>query len=209
MRRYATNCGRVAGIALAFILALCVAVAALKSREIEYELGYLYESGRLAGIPFGLGQDDRQAASWFARAASAGDARAQYRLGILYAHGRGVTVSSREAVGWFRRAAQNGYAPAQYHLGWMLYKGDDVARDAARATRLMQQAAGQGMAAAYLALGRFNEQAADSAQALRNYERALTSARTQPQLFDNAAFALRAHNARDALLALSSSHYRQ
>jgi TPR repeat protein len=208
MRRYATNCGHVAGIALAFILALCVAVAALKSREIEYELGYLYESGRLAGIPFGLGQDDRQAASWFARAASAGDARAQYRLGILCAHGWGVPVNSRGAMGWFERSAQNGYAPGQYHLGWMLYKGDDVPRDTARAMHLMQQAAAQGMAAAYLALGRFNEHANDAAQALRNYELAQCYARTQPQLFDNAAFTARAQSAHDALLSKPSSRYK-
>ena len=52
----------------------------------------------------------------FAKAAAAGDAEGEYRLGLLYAHGQGVVGSLGDAVVWFRRAAEQGHAEAQYQL---------------------------------------------------------------------------------------------
>lgn len=69
--------------------------------------------------------------------------------------------------------------------------------------RLLQQAAGQGMAAAHLALGGFHERGGavpvDVTEALKWYVLAIHFARSQPGLFDNAAFAERAQAAHDAL----------
>ena len=40
------------------------------------------------------------------KAAQAGDAEAQYRLGLLYARGKGVIGSLGDAIAWYRRAAE-------------------------------------------------------------------------------------------------------
>src|ERR1700676_447816 len=52
----------------------------------------------------------------FAKAAAAGDAEAQFQLGLFYARGQGVIGSLGDAVEWFRRAAEQGHAEAQYQL---------------------------------------------------------------------------------------------
>ena len=45
-------------------------------------------------------------------------AHAQYKLGIMYGHGWGVSKSDRKAFEWFQRAANQGLADAQYALGF-------------------------------------------------------------------------------------------
>lgn len=186
-------------------LALCGAVAVGVARwpNIQFELGYAYENGHFHGWVPGFTRDDRKAFYWLSRAAQANHPRAQYRLGILNAHGWGVPRDRIQAIEWFTRSARNGYAPACYHLGWMVHKGEDMPRDDARAVRLLEQAARQGMAAAHLALGRFHERGegvpADTAQAFKWYTLAVHFARSRPGLFDNAVFAGRAQAAHDAL----------
>ena len=51
------------------------------------------------------------------RAAELGDADAEFRLGILYALGRGVAQDTAEAVRWFGRASEEGHALADALLG--------------------------------------------------------------------------------------------
>ncbi len=194
---------RVAGLAGA--LALCGVVAMGVSRwpDIAFEFGYAYENASFHGWSPGFTQDHRKAAYWLERAAEANHPRAQYMLGLLYAHGWGVPRDGSRAVEWFARSARNSYGPACYHLGWIYHKGDGVRRNDERATRLMEQAAGQGMAAAHLALGRFYERGegvpADTVAALKWYALAVHFVRSRPGLFDNAAFAERAQAAFGAL----------
>ena len=52
----------------------------------------------------------------FAKAAAAGDAEGQFRLGLSYARGEGVVGNLGDAVVWFRRAAEQGHGEAQYQL---------------------------------------------------------------------------------------------
>lgn len=171
--------------------------------EIEFELGYAFEHGHFHGWTPGFAQNHRQAAAWLSRASRAGHPRAQYMLGILYAHGWGAPKSDGIAVEWFARSADKGYGPACYHLGWMYHKGEGVPQDGQWAIRLLEQAAGQGMVAAHLALRRFYERGegvpADMDQALKRYRLAVQFAQTQPELFDNGAFAERATAAQAAL----------
>jgi hypothetical protein len=194
---------RVAGLAAAAALCGVVAVGVARWPDLQFELGYAYENSNFQGAPPGFAQDYQKAAHWLGRAAQANHPRAQYRLGILHAHGWGVPRDGARAVEWFTRSARNGYGPAFYHLGWMYHKGDGVRRDDARAIRLLEQAAGQGMAAAHLALGGFHERgegvSADAVQALKWYALAMHFARSLPGLFDNATFAERAQAAHDAL----------
>ena len=49
--------------------------------------------------------------------ADAGDAEAQYSLGMMYAYGEGVPEDSLEAVKWYRKSAEQGNADAQNMLG--------------------------------------------------------------------------------------------
>ena len=64
----------------------------------------------------------RDAAAEFKRIrplAEQGDAGAQYRLGVMYQLGWGVTKDYKEAIRWYRRVAEQGDADAQKILGNM------------------------------------------------------------------------------------------
>ena len=65
--------------------------------------------------------------------AEAGDASAQYNLGVMYATGRDVPQDDAEAVAWYRRAAEQGHTEAQYNLGRMYAAGRGVQEDDAEA----------------------------------------------------------------------------
>ena len=86
-------------------------------------------------------------------AAQAGDAEAQFNLGVMYAYGTGVIKDGAEAVRWFRLAADQGDAAAQRNLGGMYEFGTGVLKDAAEAVRWYRLAADQGSAIAQFNLG--------------------------------------------------------
>ena len=85
--------------------------------------------------------------------AEAGDAEAQYKLGLRYYHGHGVPEDYAQAVSWYRKAAQQGYALAQYNLGVMYANGRGVPEDDAQAVSWYRKAAQQGDASAQANLG--------------------------------------------------------
>lgn len=53
---------------------------------------------------------------WYRLAAEQGYADAQFRLGLMYAEGRGVAKDDAEAVRWYQLAAAQGHAGAQFNL---------------------------------------------------------------------------------------------
>ena len=61
--------------------------------------------------------------------ADAGDASAQFNLGLLHYDGLGVPQNFAEAAEWFRKAADKGYTKAQLNLGAMYGTGRGVKRD--------------------------------------------------------------------------------
>ena len=85
--------------------------------------------------------------------AEAGDADAQYNLGIMYDNGRGVPQDDAEAVKWFRIAAEAGYVDAQYNLGVMYDNGEGVLQDDAEAVKWYRLAAEAGYPRAQNNLG--------------------------------------------------------
>jgi len=107
------------------------------------------------------------------RKAEAGDAEAQYNLGLSYYKGEGVPNDATKAVvtdkfggiliepnrdfakacEWWEKAATQGHITAQYKLGMMYRNGEGVPKDAAKAVEWYQKAAAQGDAAAQLNLG--------------------------------------------------------
>lgn len=62
-------------------------------------------------------------------AAERGDARAQARLGFMYATGRDVPQNYTLAAYWYRRGAEQGDATAQHLLGLAYDKGFGVPTD--------------------------------------------------------------------------------
>lgn len=56
---------------------------------------------------------DRDAAQWYFLAASAGNADAQYNLGLLFLVGKGVMENQEEALRWIRQAAAQNHPAAQ------------------------------------------------------------------------------------------------
>jgi localization factor PodJL len=77
-------------------------------------------------------------------AAIAGDAAAQFEIGIRFADGRGVPPNERQAVQWLELAAKQGLAPAQFRLGGYYEKGIGVKKDLAAARELYLAAAAKG-----------------------------------------------------------------
>ena len=61
--------------------------------------------------------------------ANAGDADAQYNLGVWYNFGHGVPQDSVQAVAWIRKAADQGLAGAQFNLGNAYRDGQGVPQD--------------------------------------------------------------------------------
>ena len=58
--------------------------------------------------------------------AEAGDAEAQYSLGVMYDSGEGVAEDKKKAAKWYRLAADQGDAIAQTCMGWMYSQGQGV-----------------------------------------------------------------------------------
>jgi uncharacterized protein len=72
--------------------------------------------------------------------ADAGQAEAQFDLGLLYAQGLGVARDLTEAAKWYRKAAEQGNAEAEFALGQMYSRGWGVPRDQADALRWLEMA---------------------------------------------------------------------
>ncbi len=77
---------------------------------------------------------------WFPLA-EAGDAEAQFNLGIMYDLGQGVAQSKVRAATWYRRSAEQGFAAAQYNLAVMFANGEGVPQNNVLAYALFDLAA--------------------------------------------------------------------
>ena len=87
----------------------------------------------------------------FLSAAEQGDAEAQYRLGLMYDKGQGISRDLKEAFRWYSLAAEKGHAEAEYSLGLMFYFGQGVEQNYQEAIKWFRLAAKHGKAdAAYL-----------------------------------------------------------
>jgi S1-C subfamily serine protease len=81
------------------------------------------------------------------KTAEAGDADAQYSMGLLYATGEGVPLEREQARKWMRKAAEQGDPRAQNQLGLLLdplWFGRRASEQAHEAARWYKRAAQQG-----------------------------------------------------------------
>ena len=61
--------------------------------------------------------------------ANAGDAQAQYELGMAYFDGDGVDPDPVKATQWFEKAAKQGHNESIYQYGTAVFTGDGVKAD--------------------------------------------------------------------------------
>lgn len=123
------------------------------------------------------------AANIYFLSAKAGNAKAQYRLGLCYENGNGVPRSVEEARRRFGFAAEAGLTEAALSLGRYAAEGIGGDKDGALAVRLYTKAAeGGSVEAAYL-LGRAYSEgiltATNPALALKWYEKAAAAGHTE------------------------------
>jgi TPR repeat protein len=120
--------------------------------------------------------DPASRAGFYLARAKAGDAAAQYDVGVLYARGDGLVQDYASAASWFHAAAAQGNVAAEYNLGVLYDRGFGVAADEAEALNWYRSAADQNHAGAQFNLalayaeGRGTQQ--DFAAASRWYLRA-------------------------------------
>lgn len=93
---------------------------ALKSRDphLLTASGQRYETG------VGVKQDADKAIKLYCRAARMGDVDAQYRLGHIHAHGRGVKRDPELAAAWFAEAVKSGHSMAKIQLKLLKVNAD-------------------------------------------------------------------------------------
>ena len=85
--------------------------------------------------------------------AEAGDAKAQYNLGVCYAKGEGVTKEFKDAVSWWTKAAEQDFVLAQHDLGNCYYNGDGINKDYKEAVMWYTKSSVKGYAASQYNLG--------------------------------------------------------
>ena len=85
--------------------------------------------------------------------AEAGDAAAQYNLGVLYDRGLGVEQDYAKARSWYEKAAKQRYGRAEHNLGIMYEAGKGVDKNAAKAAHWFRRGADDGQAASQNNLG--------------------------------------------------------
>lgn len=81
---------------------------------------------------------------WLRSSAANQSAAAEFILGYLYEHGRGVPVDYGQAMENYRAAAKQGNAGAENNIGGMYQYGHGVAQDMSEALRWYQAAAEHG-----------------------------------------------------------------
>ncbi|MCK7610978.1 peptidoglycan-binding protein [Roseibium sediminicola] len=81
-------------------------------------------------------------------AAAAGNASAEFLVGVKYTEGQGVAPDLSKAAVWYQKAADKGLAPAQYRLASLYEKGRGVDKDVPKAKAWYTKAAEAGNAKA-------------------------------------------------------------
>ena len=88
--------------------------------------------------------DQLRAEAAIRKAAKAGNAEAQFRLGVMYGNGDGVPLDYGQAREWMEKAVVQGHENAVITLAWMYANGTGVDMDEERARELYLQAARSG-----------------------------------------------------------------
>lgn len=120
-----------------------------------------------------LQRDYKGALPLFREAAGAGNAEAQYYVGLFYHFGYVVDKDTSEAFKWYEKAAGQRYVSARYFMGLLYYYGDGVERSTEKAKECYIDASEHGSGIASYAMGEIYERGYyaphDYAQAFRYF----------------------------------------
>jgi len=118
----------------------------------------------------------REAFRFYRAKAQAGDAKAQFFMGLLYERGPTGTPDLEKAAFWFEKAAAQGWLDAQYKMGTAYAMGYGVDQDWSKAVEMYRGAAEQELPEAQYNMGVLYEQGMgveqDHVQAADWYRRA-------------------------------------
>ena len=106
---------------------LAVILARDGKEESQLHVANLYYKG------IGTPKNNTKAAYWYEKAATQGNAVAQYTFAVLLNNGDGISQDYSKSAFWYEKAAQQGYAPAQLNLGGMYAMGTGVEKDIVKA----------------------------------------------------------------------------
>ena len=85
-----------------------------------------------------------QAIDLWRKSIQAGDTRAYYKLGTLYAEGQHLEQSDKQAAYWYEMSASTGSKGAQYLTGTYYRDGKGVRQSNSKAKYWFKKAANQG-----------------------------------------------------------------
>ncbi len=108
-------------------------------------LGSIYQAG------YGVQEDAKEAAKWYAQAADKGHQGALFSLAMLLLDGSLGTIDRQRGLPLLEKSAEAGNGAAQYNLG--LIAASDTPPDWPKAAGWFSRAAGQGVAEAQYNLG--------------------------------------------------------
>lgn len=126
----------------------------------------------------GYMMDPKRTVAGDRKLADAGDAEAQFNIGLRYHSGRdGFPVDHTEAAKWFRKSAEQGLHWAQAILGSCYRYGWGVPRDGVEAAKWYHKAAAQGSVSSCCGLGELYDKGGvgippNPAEAMKWYRRA-------------------------------------
>jgi localization factor PodJL len=114
--------------------------AAMGNADAQFVIASRYLNGEN-----GVAQDHAKAAYWYGKAAAAGNAPAQYRLGTFYERGVGVARDMKAALGWYERAAALGNVKAMHNAAVLAAGGGADKPDYPRAFKWFSLGAAHGL----------------------------------------------------------------
>ena len=99
------------------------------------------EMGMASMLVIGPEYSEKEALTWFERAAQHEYAPAQVNLAVMYMNGWGVPANYAAALHWLYAAAGQGFPRAYFNLGILFLNGQGVRQDYAEAFRWFQKGA--------------------------------------------------------------------
>ncbi|KAI8888312.1 HCP-like protein [Backusella circina FSU 941] len=113
--------------------------------DLNYHIGSIYEFGvTYFGSRQTVLKDYAEAGEWYSIASNNGDAKADYRLGMMYQHGKGVKANLKAGINYYNKASKKGNGDANYKLACFYFNGYGVTQDLLKAFHFYTMASTMG-----------------------------------------------------------------
>lgn len=129
------------------------AYPAIQDKANQGDLYWITRLGTLYNFGYGVREDYKEAAKWYAKASDKGYAFAQFNLGVMYENGLGVNQDYATALKLYQKAVDQGDVDAEFKMGVMYANGYGVPKDYAQALKWYTKAANAGYADAEYNIG--------------------------------------------------------